>query len=337
VGEFHGLIAKTIFLTDGSVMKSKLQLPAIIFSFLILNSSFAQGSLTPPGAPVPTMRTLDQLATNILSVSNLVMQVSNVVAQATNRITQVQNAQADTEPRIPISTFQITITTSGSFYLTTNLVSGTNVNDAINVRANDVTIDLNGFSIVGTNPPSGGVSPVGIRIGSSVFNIAVTNVTVRNGQIRGFDRALRAESLFQSVLVENIHAHGCSRAGIEAIPVTDTSGVETITVRNCVVERVDATGEGASVAADGISMLNCTAVVQNCIVRDIFPAGAGTGSCIHMVTTTNSIVDNNFLSNAGVGLLISGGGTRVYYRNNLTAGCPTPISSSGGVDRGGNF
>jgi hypothetical protein len=291
----------------------------------------AQGSLTPPGAPAPTMRTLDQLATNIISVSNLVMQVSN-------QVDQIQKSLFDVEPRIPISTFQTVITTSGSFYLTTNLVSGTNnLNDAIQVHANDVTIDLNGFSIISTNPASGAGSPVGIRIGNDTGTFGVTNVTVCNGQVRGFDRAVRADGLFHAILVENIHAHHCSRAGIEGTPITDTSGTETITVRNCVVETVDATGEGANVAADGIAMLNCTAVVENCVVRDIFPVGTGVGTCINMLSTTNSFVDNNFVSNAGTGVRFSGGGARVFYRNNLTAGCATNFTGSGGVDRGGNF
>jgi nitrous oxidase accessory protein NosD len=138
--------------------------------------------------------------------------------------------------------------------------------------------------------------------------------------------------------VEDIHTHFCTRAGIEANPVTLTDLSQTITVRNCVVETVNAAGEGASVGAQGIVMLSCTAVVQNCIVRDMFPAGLGTSACIFMQNTTNSFVDNNLLSNAGIGLQVTGGGTnRVYYRNNLTAGCPIPFNISGGVDRGGNF
>ena len=69
----------------------------------------------------------------------------------------------------------------------------------------------------------------------------------------------------------------------------------------------------------------------------MFPVGSGTGTCIVMQNTTNSFVDNNFLSNAGTGLQVIGGGTRVYYRNNLTAGCATSFNIIGGVDRGGNF
>src|ERR1051325_1091641 len=62
------------------------------------STCFAQGSLTPPGAPGATFKTLSQV-----------------------------------EPRFPISDFQTNLTIPGSYYLTTNLVSGTNSNDAINL------------------------------------------------------------------------------------------------------------------------------------------------------------------------------------------------------------
>jgi len=259
-------------------------------------STFAQGSLTPPGAPAPTFKTLSQV-----------------------------------EPRFPISDFQTNLTIPGSYYLTTNLFSGTNVNDAINIRTNihNITIDLNGFSIISTNP-AGTAAPAGVRISDG------TNVVIRNGQFIGFDRAVRAEGRFYGVVVENIHVQDCRRAGIEANGVAGEEALHTMSVRNCIVESVDGTGEGTNVSVDGLVLLNCTAFVQNCVVRDIIPAGTGASSCINVSFCTNSFADNCFLSNADVGLKCSGGGTRLYYRNNLTAGCGTPFSVVGAVDRGGN-
>jgi hypothetical protein len=257
---------------------------------------FGQGSLTPPGAPAPTFKTLSQV-----------------------------------EPRFPIADYQTNLTISGSYYLVTNLFSGTNVNDAINIRTNvhDITIDLNGFSIINTNG-AGGPSPVGVRISEA------TNVVIRNGQIIGFDRGVRGEGLFYGIVCENLHIHNCRRAGIEGNGVAG-DGAQTIAIRNCVIEGMDATGEATSVSVDGVTLLNCTAVVQNCIIRDLVPAGTGTGSCVDALTVTNTFVDNNLFSNADVGLKVTGGGTRVYYRNNLNSGTATPFSVSGGVDRGGNF
>jgi len=258
--------------------------------------TYAQGSLTPPGMPIPTFKTLSQV-----------------------------------EPRFPISDYQTNLTIPGSYYLVTNLFSGSNLNDAINIRTNvhDITIDLNGFAIVNTNG-AGSSSPVGVRVSEG------TNVVIRNGQIIGFDRAVRAEGLFYGVVVDNVHIHNCRRAGVEANGVVGNSQ-QTMTVRNCVIEGLNSTGEATSVSVDGVTILNAMVVVQNCVIRDIVPAGTGTGSCINALSPTNSFVDNNLFSNADVGLKVTGGGTRLYYRNNLTAGITTPFSISGGVDRGGNF
>jgi hypothetical protein len=270
----------------------------LIFAALLkLNCSIlAQGGLTPPGAPGPTFKTLSQV-----------------------------------EPRYPISDFQTNLTISGSYYLVTNLFSGTNSNDAINIRTNvhDITIDLNGFSIISTNP-AGGASPVGVRISEA------TNIVIRNGQINGFDRGVRAEGRFYGIVVENVHIHNTRRAGLEADGISGDA-TQTVTFRSCVVEDVDGTGEGASVSCDGIVVLACTGVVEGCVVRDITAVGTGSSSCINASSPTNTFIINNFLSNADIGLKMSGGGTRVYYRDNLTAGCGTAFSGTGGVDRGGNF
>lgn len=274
--------------------------PFLILAILISGFcpfAFGQGPLNPPSGPTPMFKTLSQV-----------------------------------EPRFPISDFQTNLTIPGSYYLTTNLFSGTNSNDAINIRTNisNITIDLNGFAIISTNP-AGGASPVAVRISEG------TNVVVKNGQIWGFDRGVRAEGLFYGIVMENLHVHNCRRAGLEADGVAG-SLVQTVTIRKCVVESVDGTGEGASVSCDGIVVLNCTGVVEDCVVRDIVAVGTGSSTCINASSPTNTFISNNYLSNADTGLKVSGGGTRVYYRNNLTAGCGVGISAaSGGVDRGGNF
>src|SRR5439155_22329806 len=159
----------------------------------------------------------------------------------------------------------------------------------------------------------GSASEVGGRISEA------TNVVVRNGHIIGFDRGIRAEGLFYGVVADNLHIHNCRRAGIEGNGVVGDA-TQTITIRNCVVENMDGAGEAVNVSCDGITLLNCSAMVQNCVVRDIKSAGSGVYSCIDAQSITNSIVDNNLLANAGFGLKQTGSGTRLYYRNNLTAG-----------------
>jgi hypothetical protein len=73
--------------------------------------------------------------------------------------------------------FPVSISASGSYRLTSNL--NPSAQDAIDVTASHVTIDLNGFSITA----GGG----GLTDGISLQG--VTNVTVKNGSILGFTRS----------------------------------------------------------------------------------------------------------------------------------------------------
>ena len=89
-----------------NTLRSSFPVALLAAAFILHPSSFilAQGLLTPPGAPAPTMKTLDQV-----------------------------------EARTPISSAPFTISTSGSYYLTGNLTvtSGT----AITIAADQVTLD----------------------------------------------------------------------------------------------------------------------------------------------------------------------------------------------------
>jgi|SRR5208283_2541869 len=83
-------------------------------------TAFAQGSLTPPGAPAPTMKTLTQV-----------------------------------EPRTPISSAPFTISAPGSYYLTTNLTVSSG--NGITISSGNVTLDLNGFVLQGVSGSGSGI------------------------------------------------------------------------------------------------------------------------------------------------------------------------------------
>ena len=92
---------------------TKLLLVALLSTFNFQPSTlFAQGALTPSGAPAPTMKSLAQI-----------------------------------EPRTPISSLPFSITQPGSYYVTTNLYVASG--DGISISAGNVTVDLNGFALTG--------------------------------------------------------------------------------------------------------------------------------------------------------------------------------------------
>src|SRR5215831_11960234 len=124
----------------------KIKLTVLVTCSLLFAVSFrvlAQGSLTPPGAPAPTMKTLTQI-----------------------------------EPRTPISSLPFTINTPGSYYLTTNL--NTTVSNAIVIATSGVTLDLNGFTLSSTvaNAANGGTA---ILINSGLSELTILNGHIRGG------------------------------------------------------------------------------------------------------------------------------------------------------------
>src|SRR4051812_13288192 len=133
-------------------MKTLLSLAAILT--LLITRAAAQGPLIPPGAPAPTMKSLDQI-----------------------------------EPRTPISSLPFNISQAGSYYLTTNLTGQAGTN-GITISTDNVTIDLNGFALIGV-----GGSLDGISINATNHrNLAVYGGTVCNWGDDGVDFSLANNS-----------------------------------------------------------------------------------------------------------------------------------------------
>jgi hypothetical protein len=155
-----------------------LFLSAFSFQF----SAFSQGSLTPPGAPAPTMKSLDQI-----------------------------------EARTPISAAPFTIINPGSYYLTKNLSVTTG--GAITISADNVTLDLNGFTILSTSATASGTA---VLINGNRTNISISNGHIRGGTTfsagtftgAGFLHGINTQNTPLNVRVSHVSVSGVALNGI---------------------------------------------------------------------------------------------------------------------------
>ena len=287
-------------------MKTKqfVQIAAIVLLSILnhqLSTCFAQGSLTPPGAPAPTMKSLDQI-----------------------------------EARTPITNTAtlVTISQPGSYYLTHNLTVSTG--DGIDINTNDVTLDLNGFTIRST-----AASATGTGI---LLNNGWTDITIGNGHIRGggtnngsgvfsgggFTYGIKTSGAVpENVQVSRISVSGCRFDGISL------AGQNSTVVEACTVRTVGGYGILAS-TIKSCSALDCgnTAIFGD-EVSDSRGQSSGVGDGVEGTTAQNC--SGTSTSGYGVfattalncsGTSTSGGGIYAYSAEN----CYGVSTSADGID-----
>ncbi len=235
-------------------------------------SSFAQGSLTPPGAPAPTMKTLEQV-----------------------------------EARTPVSG-AMTLSQSGSYYLTGNVTNG-----GITVSASDVTLDLNGFSIIG-NSSGNGIAVNGVQ-----------NVVVRNGSVRGFSIEVLASGTigcrFEKLVVSESDTTGFYFNG--AGGACNANTVEACTVIGNGERGIHFIGNVGECSFN---------LVKDCAIGNnngdgIYFEGQSAGSC-----NENRVVDSLIVGNSDRGVLFNGTGGSCS--GNEIAGCRISRNLYGGISMG---
>ena len=177
--------------------------------------------------------------------------------------------------------FPVTLSVPGASYrLGSSLTVATGAN-GIEVRANDVAIDMSGFTLAG--------SGVG-RNGITSFN---RNLRVANGQVRGFiNDGIRTIALFLSVEKMVVTANG--RYGVHA-DIVDTNDLDTVSFASVVDSKVTNNG------ADGV---RCW---RQCRVENSFVSSNG-GNGITFVALGWLALGNAISLNAGYGIYATGSG-----------------------------
>jgi len=287
-------------------MKGKLSAPIALVCLLLASAdrASAQGSLTPPGAPVPLFKTLQQVEPRL-------------------------EINAANTPGDADSLFQIT--QPGSYYLTGN-ITGAVGKYGVEIAASGVTLDLMGFELAGVSNSLNGIH----------FVVASTNVSIRNGTVRNWgDNGIRANlavnSRCERLLLsgnENLGiwlGDGCvvsdctlsgngdgiqtgNRCLVSDSTVTSSTGGAAIACgTDCLVVRCAATsGDDGIVVGDRSTVADCTVyqnagtgiqafascIVSGCTVRESGANGIGAteGSTIRGCTVTVSVGDGIVVS-----------------------------------------
>jgi hypothetical protein len=211
--------------------------------------SFGQGSLTPPGAPVPTMKTLSQI-----------------------------------EPRIAITnTGFVSISQPGSYYLTTNITVASG--DGVFIATNRVTLDLNGFTISSTAPAGTGV---GININAGRSDITILNGHVTGGVTNnagvfngpGFSDGISySGGVAANIRVSAVTVSGCRVNGIIL------GNNHSSSVQSCLVYSVGGTGIQAASVSDS-SAYQCNSGISADAVHNSY--GQGIASYGILATTAEN-------------------------------------------------
>ncbi len=218
----------------------------LILTLLAVSSFAIAGDLNPPAAPGSTMKTLGEV-----------------------------------EPRIPLgqADFPVTINESGSYYLTENVTIST-ASNAFYIDADDVSIDLMGFTVKGVS--SGNTS--GVYINDK------NNTSISNGTFDGFGYVGVYCLNGKSHSVKNVTIRNCAKGGIYLS--AGESSVDNCRILNCGTGRANAFG----------IYLGGQSRVANCLIKDCGADSSGSigfvyaiwcGRSSHIVGNT---IDGNFES-----------------------------------------
>jgi hypothetical protein len=267
-------------------------------------------------------KTKSRCGMSICLILGIVLWVSARTAHATDGTVLIDQSKAQTGNVTTgdVPGFPVTLSQPGSYRLSGNLIVPDQNTTAIEITADNATIDLNGFSILGPGIANG----LGIGISAS----SRTNIAVLNGTVRGMgDRGVYLGNKARAEGLRLISNSTGIQVGVDSL-VKETSALGNritgiyafgkSTVLNNVVTQ---NGEDGILAGD-----DCFFQGNTVLGNGRYGIAAGVSS---------SVLQNTVIGNGNFGLLLS---SRTGYAQNVVAenGISTGPQVSGGLQMGTN-
>lgn len=266
------------------------------------------GPLTPPpGAPVPTAKPLSEIEPRIaVNATNTPGDAGNVF-----RITQ-----------------------SGSYYLTGNVVGEAGKNGIL-IAARNVTLDLNGFAVIGATGAINGISTT-----STAAFVIVRNGTVSGWPVSGVSISSASGGIVENIVsAENQFLGFSLSANAVAVHCVAAANQNSgfLAGTNAVITACTSRDNGAI----GFSTGN-GAVITNCSARDNGSNGfqIGSGSLVRssaaignaangIQTSSRCLVESNAVVQNGVHGILTGLACRIVGNN--ASGNGTIVTDGAGI------
>jgi hypothetical protein len=263
------------------IQHNLLTLALLVSAFSLPLAAFSQGSLTPPGAPAASMKSLDQ-----------------VYARLDSR-TAITNASSLYVINVP-----------GSYYLTTNLTVSSGA--GIYINASGVTLDLNGFTISSTLASA---LYFGIMLNTPLSDVTIVNGHIRSGVTNNGSGVYSGSGFgtgigYPSIPPTNVIVSKVSVSGVLFNGISLGTGNATV-VEACTVTTAGSVGISASTIKDSVAT-DCFNAISGDQVADCSGIGDGNG------VIASAVAQNSYGQSSGsltAGVHVSGSALNCYGTN----------------------